>query len=283
MNIGIGLPAATKGVTGEALVEWARRSEHYPYSALGVIDRIVFRNYDSLIALSAAAAVTSRVRLVTAVLLSPLRTNTALLAKQAATVDNLSGGRLVLGLGVGIREDDFTISEADYHRRGRFFDKQLDEMRRIWDAGTKIGPIPIRRGGPELLIGGRSDPAIRRAARLGVGWTQGTGGTEEFSRCRDVLLRFWSEYGRAGRPPLQSVVYYALGESAEEDADEQLRSYYNFRELRPDAKPAEDANLTPAAIKKTIESYEAQGCDELIFFPCSPRLDQIERLAEAVF
>jgi alkanesulfonate monooxygenase SsuD/methylene tetrahydromethanopterin reductase-like flavin-dependent oxidoreductase (luciferase family) len=283
MDIGIGLPAATKNVDGPTLVEFARLAEQHPFSAVGVIDRIVFRNYDSLIALAAAAAVTSRVHLVTAVLLSPLRTNTALLAKQSATVDNLSGGRLVLGLGVGIREDDFTISGADYHHRGRFFDRQLDEMRRIWHGETKIGPTPVRPGGPELMIGGRSDPAIKRAARLGVGWTQGTGGTEEFTRCRDVLLRFWNEYGRAGKPPLQSVVYYALGEHAEDDADEQLRSYYNFRVLRPGAKPAEDANLTPEAIRRTVESYTALGCDELIFFPCSSRLDQIERLAEIVF
>jgi alkanesulfonate monooxygenase SsuD/methylene tetrahydromethanopterin reductase-like flavin-dependent oxidoreductase (luciferase family) len=283
MDIGIGLPAATKDVDGQTLVEWARRAEQYPFSALGVIDRIVFRNYDSLIALAAAAAVTTRVRLVTAVLLAPLRTNTALLAKQAVTVDNLSGGRLVLGLGVGIREDDFTISGADYHHRGRFFDSQLDEMKRIWDGEANIGPTVIRPGGPELMIGGRSDPAIKRAARLGVGWTQGTGGTEEFARCRDVLLRFWGEYGRTGEPPLQSVVYYALGEHAKEDADEQLRSYYNFRTLRPGAKPAEDSNLTPEVIKATIESYAALGCNELIFFPCSPRLDQPERLAEVVF
>jgi alkanesulfonate monooxygenase SsuD/methylene tetrahydromethanopterin reductase-like flavin-dependent oxidoreductase (luciferase family) len=283
MDIGIGLPAATKDVSGQTLVDWARLAEQHPFSALGVIDRIVFRNYDSLLALSAAAAVTSRVRLVTAVLLGPLRMNTALLAKQAVTVDNLSGGRLVLGLGVGIREDDFTISGADYHHRGRFFDRQLDEMRRIFDSETEIGPPAIRPGGPQLMIGGRSDPAIERAARLGVGWTQGTGGPEEFARCRDVLLNFWSEYGREGKPPLQSVVYYALGEHAEEDADEQLRSYYNFRVLRPGAKPAEDANLTAEAMKRTIESYAALGCDELIFFPCSPRLDQIERLAEAVF
>jgi alkanesulfonate monooxygenase SsuD/methylene tetrahydromethanopterin reductase-like flavin-dependent oxidoreductase (luciferase family) len=283
MDIGIGLPAATKDVDGTTLVEWARRSEQYPFSALGVIDRIVFRNYEPLLALSAAAAVTTRVRLATAVLLAPLRLNTALFAKQAVSLDNLSGGRLVLGLGVGIREDDFAVSGADYHHRGRFFDRQLEQIKAIWNGDGGIGPTPIRQGGPQLMIGGRSDPAILRAAKLGVGWTQGTGGPAEFKRCADVLTRFWNECGREAKPPLQSVVYFALGDGAEEDADEQLRSYYSFRAPTTGGRPGEDANTTAGAIKRTIESYADLGCDELIFFPCSPKLDQIERLAEIVF
>jgi alkanesulfonate monooxygenase SsuD/methylene tetrahydromethanopterin reductase-like flavin-dependent oxidoreductase (luciferase family) len=283
MNIGIGLPAASAGVDGKTLIEWAQRAERYPFSALGVIDRIVFPNYEPLIALAAAAAVTQRVRLVTAVLLAPLRTNTALLAKQAATIDSLSGGRLVLGLGVGIREDDFSASDADYHHRGRFFDRQLEEMRAIWRGEASIGPRPGRPGGPELLIGGRSDAAIRRAARLGVGWTQGAGGPQEFKRCKEVLSAAWSEYGRAGAPPLQSVRYYALGRDAQANAERQLGSYYNFRGPKMSGKLNEDAALTAAAVKQTMAEYEALGCDELLFVPCSTDLSQVEQLAEAVF
>jgi alkanesulfonate monooxygenase SsuD/methylene tetrahydromethanopterin reductase-like flavin-dependent oxidoreductase (luciferase family) len=283
MNIGVGLPAATADVDGKTLVEWARRAETYPFSALGVIDRIVFPNYDPLLALSAAAAVTSRVRLVTAVLLAPLRMNTALFAKQAVTLDNLSGGRFVLGMGVGIRQDDFDISGADYHHRGRIFNRQLEEIRAIWSGQGGIGPPPIRPGGPEIMIGGRSDPAIRRAAKIGVGWTQGTGGPEEFKRCTAILHAAWIELGRAGTPPLQSVAYFALGPDAESNAERQLRSYYGFRGPATGGKVAEDAAITPDAVKRTIAAYEALGCDELIFLPCSPDVNQVDRLAEAVF
>ncbi|HTE86016.1 MAG TPA: LLM class flavin-dependent oxidoreductase [Dehalococcoidia bacterium] len=283
MNIGIGLPAATAGVDGRILVEWARRAETFPFSALGVIDRIVFPNYDPLLALSAAAAVTSRVRLVTAVLLAPLRTNTALFAKQAVTLDDLSGGRLVLGMGVGIRKDDFDISGADFHHRGRIFEQELHELRAVWSGQRGIGPAPIRPGGPEIMIGGRSDPAIRRAAEFGAGWTQGTGGPEEFKRCTDILHAAWSELGRTGVPPLQSVVYFALGKDAESNAERQLRSYYGFRGPAAGGKVAEDAALTPDAIKRTIASYEALGCDELIFLPCSLDVTEVDRLAEVVF
>src|SRR5437870_4313125 len=102
MDIGIGLPAAVPGVDGRTLIEWARRAEEFPFSALGTLDRLVYSNWDPLVSLAAAAAVTERVRLVVAVLLAPLRVNAALLAKQALTLDSLAGGRLVLGMGVGI-------------------------------------------------------------------------------------------------------------------------------------------------------------------------------------
>src|SRR5262245_37625801 len=98
MEVAIGLPSTIRGVEGAQVVEWARRAEAAGFSSLGTIDRIVYGNYDPLIALAAAAAVTERIRLVTSILILPLRTNTALMAKQAATVQRMSGGRLVLGL-----------------------------------------------------------------------------------------------------------------------------------------------------------------------------------------
>lgn len=78
--------------------------------SLGTIDRIAYPNYESLVSLAAAAAVTERIGLVTDILIAPLRTNSTLFAKQAATIDNLSGGRLTLGLAVGGRPDDYEVS-----------------------------------------------------------------------------------------------------------------------------------------------------------------------------
>src|SRR3954454_7404479 len=123
MDIGIGLPNAVRGVDRAGIVDWARRAEAAGFSSLGTIDRIAYPNYESMIALAAAAAVTERVRLVTDILIEPLRSNTALFAKQAATIDNLSGGRLVLGLAVGGRPNDFEVSKVDFGARGRLFDE----------------------------------------------------------------------------------------------------------------------------------------------------------------
>src|SRR5215208_4298265 len=119
MNVGIGLPSTIPGVNRESLLTWARKSEERGFSTLGTIDRLVYGNYESLIALAAAAAVTDRIRLTTDILLGPLRGNGAVLAKQAATIDSLSNGRFTLGIAVGLREDDYAATGTPFDARGR--------------------------------------------------------------------------------------------------------------------------------------------------------------------
>src|SRR6187455_2787955 len=128
MEIGIGLPNAVPGTTGRQLVDWARAAEDAGFSTLGTIDRIVFDNYEPLIALSAAAAVTERIRLATDVMLGPLRGNAAMVAKQILSLDALAGGgRAVLGIGLGAREDDYELSGIDTSTRGAWLDAALDK------------------------------------------------------------------------------------------------------------------------------------------------------------
>ncbi|HXQ55317.1 MAG TPA: LLM class flavin-dependent oxidoreductase, partial [Actinomycetes bacterium] len=118
MEVGVGLPTTTPGADGRCVLEWARRAEDGPFASLGVLDRMVYPSVEPFAALSAAAAVTSRVRLVTMVVIGPLR-NTVLLAKQAASLDLLSGGRLTLGLAIGARADDYEVMGVDRAGRGR--------------------------------------------------------------------------------------------------------------------------------------------------------------------
>ena len=181
MKIGIGFPANIPGVEGHHLIEWAKKADAGPFSSLGLIDRLVYPNYEPLIAFAAAAGATQRIRLTTSVLLAPLR-NAALLAKQAASLDALSGGRLTLGLGVGAREDDFQAAEVSFHRRGKIFDEQLATIQRIWsgerlnEAVGPIGPAPAQAGGPEILIGGYAPAAMQRLGKWGNGYVSGGGG-----------------------------------------------------------------------------------------------------------
>ena len=133
MEIGIGLPATIPGVKGQLVLDWARRADAGPFSSLGVLDRIVFPNYEPLATLAAAAAVTQRVRLMTTVLLTTLR-NAGVLAKEAATIDVLSNGRRTLGLGIGAREDDFRAAPAPFRNRGKHFEEELALMKRIWSG-----------------------------------------------------------------------------------------------------------------------------------------------------
>src|SRR3954453_5054248 len=177
IDIGIGLPNATLGVDRAGIVDWARRAEDPGFPSLGTIDRIAYPNFEPLISLAAAAAVTERIRLMTDILIAPLRPAT-LLAKQAATIDQISNGRLTLGLAVGGRPDDFESVDVDFNRRGARFESQLEEMTRIWSGGESVGPAAANGRRPQLLIGGTADVAYHRVARYGDGWTQGGGDSD---------------------------------------------------------------------------------------------------------
>jgi alkanesulfonate monooxygenase SsuD/methylene tetrahydromethanopterin reductase-like flavin-dependent oxidoreductase (luciferase family) len=279
VEVGIGLPNAVRGVNRAGIVEWSRRAERADFSSLGTIDRLVYDNYESLIALAAAAAVTDRIGLVTDILIAPLRANAALLAKQAATIDSLSDGRLTLGLAVGGRKDDFAISGVDFHRRGRIFDRQLDEMAAIWKGERGIGPAPAN-GGPRLLIGGTSDVALERAARHGDGWTMGGGTPEMFAQARERLLAAWKNSGREGTPRTAVLFYFALGPDARELASRSLGDYYSF--LGDVSQQIIRGAATDAdTVKRYLAGFESAGADEVICFPASTDPDQVELLAEA--
>ena len=175
-----GFPAMFLGAKGDVILEWARRADVEPFSTLGVIDRLVYDNYEPMIQLAAAAGCTSNVRLMTGVLLAPLR-NAGVLAKQAATLDAISGGRLTLGVGVGRRPDDYAAAPAAYTTLGRRMERQLATMRRIWsgegpsdDVGP-MGPSPVQPGGPEVLIGAGTPQAVRRVGKWADGFIAAAG------------------------------------------------------------------------------------------------------------
>ncbi len=280
MDVGIGLPNAVRGVDRSGIVDWARRAERAGFSSLGTIDRIVYPNYESLIVLAAAAAVTERIGLVTDILIAPLRSNAALFAKQAATIDSLSGGRLTLGLAVGGRPDDYEVSGIDFHARGRIFENQLQEISAVWKGENGVGPAAARGERPALLIGGSSDVAYRRAAQHADGWTMGGGTPDAFAEARGKLNNAWSEAGRDGTPRTMALFYFALGDDAEQVASEALGDYYSF--LGDYAKRiAESAAKDAATVKQYLAAFEQAGADEVVCFPASTDLDQVDRLAEA--
>ncbi|NUP97572.1 MAG: LLM class flavin-dependent oxidoreductase, partial [Planctomycetaceae bacterium] len=113
MKVGIGLPNSVPGTSGEEMTGFARRAEAQGLSSLGTIDRVLYHNWEPLVALAAAAAVTERIELMTTVMLGPLRLNAVQTAKQALSVNELSGGRLTLGIGLGARGDDYAVSGVE--------------------------------------------------------------------------------------------------------------------------------------------------------------------------
>jgi alkanesulfonate monooxygenase SsuD/methylene tetrahydromethanopterin reductase-like flavin-dependent oxidoreductase (luciferase family) len=281
MDIGIGLPTNLAGVDRRLLLEWTLRAEQRGFSSLAMFDRVVYRNVEPLITLSVAAAITTRIRLMPSVLLGPPRRNTALFAKQTASLDNLSGGRLVLGLGVGSRPDDYSSGGADFRHRGRTLDQQLVDLRRIWSGDGKVGPAPVRAGGPEIIVGGMSEAAISRVARAADGWIVGGAGYRDFEQGVTRVREAWSSEGRSGKPRLLAIVHFALGAHGEQAVAAYVEHHYAYR------KQLADATMTGAAgnddrARLLRSELERLGCDEAVFMPCSNDVAQVDLLAEAL-
>src|SRR5215475_11313668 len=166
MKIGIGLPNQVKGLPGRRLVEWAQRAEERGFAGLATLDRVAYPGYDSLATLAAAAGATTRIELVTNVLLAPVYP-APLLAKTVASIDQLSGGRLTLGLAPGGRADDYAVAGRDFHRRGRDFDAALELLHRAWAGeviegsdGQPVSPPPTQGGRVPILFGGHEKYAF---------------------------------------------------------------------------------------------------------------------------
>jgi len=250
------------GASGELCLRWASAADAGPFRTLAAHDRLAWEGQDCLTVLAAAAAVTRRVRLASLVLIAPLRA-TALLVKQAATLDALSGGRLTLGVGIGPRPDDYAAGEASFATRGRRFDEQLGSLRGSW----------------ELLIGGGSDRALVRAARHADGYVHAGGPPRAFKNYADRALAAWYDCERTGRPRLVGTGYFALGEPERGRAD--LLDYYRF--TGPFSERIAGGLLTnDAEVREFRDAYAEAGCDELVLFPAVSDLDQVARLADVV-
>lgn len=285
MDLGIGIPSAVPGASAADVLQSATYAEELGFFSVGTIDRLVFDNYEPLVTLAAVAAVTSRIRLATAVLIAPYRANAALLAKQAATVDALSAGRLTLGMALGARLDDYEASGVPTEGRGDRFDAMLEDMGKVW-AGESMGTAGavgprLANDRPKIIFGGNADAAFRRAAQHGDGWIAGGGTADGFEASVEKMQVAWSEHGRAGAPHMMAMAYCALGPNARRDADEWVQSYYGFAGQYADTI-ARRVATNESAVGALVSRYAKAGCQELILFPCSSDPAQVNLLAEAL-
>jgi alkanesulfonate monooxygenase SsuD/methylene tetrahydromethanopterin reductase-like flavin-dependent oxidoreductase (luciferase family) len=285
VQIGIGLPNTALEVPGRLLVDWARRAEERGFSSLATIDRIAYPSYDSLTALTAAAAVTDRIGLLTNVLLGPLY-QPVHLAKVTACLDQISAGRLTLGLGVGNRPDDYQLTGRSFEDRGRRFDADLELLHQAWAgqpvAGSRfpVGPV-TSRGRVPLLIGGQSALAAPRAARWGAGFTIGGAPPEMAAGAIAEFRAAWERAGGSGRPRVVALSYFSLGEEHAEASAHNLRTYYGFLGDWAEGV-ASGIPRTAAAVQETAAAFERLGVDELVYDPTVADLGQVDRLADVV-
>lgn len=283
MRIGVGLPNTIPDTPGRRLIEWARRAEDLGFSSLGTIGRLVFPTYDELQALTAAAAVTERIGLFSNLTIGPVY-DRALLAKTAAGLDQISGGRFVLGLAVGWREEDYRVAGREWRRRGRRLDEDVEFMQRAWrgeiveGATKRLTPRPTNGESVPLAFGGTAPACFARAARYGEGWTAGGASPDEVKGYFASARQAWQEAGREGAPRLWALAYFVLGPDGRETAAEYLTDYYG------DWGPGMAASIPADAdgIRAAVEAFQATGADELILDPVSSDLSQLDLLAEAL-
>jgi probable F420-dependent oxidoreductase len=222
MKIGFGAPVSGAWATPENLTAFASRAEQAGYDSLWTFQRLlvpvdsamepVYHSVlDPLVAHGYVAASTSRIRLGIAVVNLPF-ISPAVLAKQAATLDVLSAGRLDLGLGIGWMPEEFEAAGASMARRGARADEYVAVLRALWAEGVSqfsgefysvpaghADPKPVQPGGPPVLLGGMAPPALARAGRLADGWL--TSSRTDLSRIADGIKIVRSAASDAGRDP----------------------------------------------------------------------------------
>ncbi|MFE6865338.1 LLM class flavin-dependent oxidoreductase [Kitasatospora sp. NPDC057692] len=285
MKIGIGLPNAIPGRPPREIKRWAEESEQVGFHSLGSIDRLVYDVLDPLVCLGIAAAATERVQLLTSVLNVGWRNNPILFAKQLASIDLISGGRLTAGLGIGGWPDDFAVSGAPTKGHGRLFDDALLEMRRVWDGevASVSGPTPLPgKGRPKLLIGGLIQAGYDRAARFGDGWVAPTFNTDLLLNGVKGVNEAWDRADRADRPQVLTGRYFCCGPEAVELTDEYVAHYYGSKESPYYPGVRGDSLDSDERLHQELVALSEAGVDDLILYPASSSLDQVHLLAETL-
>jgi alkanesulfonate monooxygenase SsuD/methylene tetrahydromethanopterin reductase-like flavin-dependent oxidoreductase (luciferase family) len=278
MRIGMGLPAAVPEADVTALGEWAATAERLGFCSLGVIDRLVYDNLDPLVALAAAAARTERVELITTVLNVPYRQNAVVLAKQLASVDRLSGGRLTAGLALGGWPEDYEVSGVPRRGLGAAMDDMLATMQEAWAGKLSgaSGSMPaLAPGRPGLLFGGFAPASYARGATAGQGWIAPSFGIEAARTGVAAIRRAWERAGRAGRPRVVVPRYFCLGPYADERAEHYLQHYYGDADL-----VQADTPTTPEHLDAELRRLRDAGADDVVLLPCTDDISQVGLLAE---
>lgn len=281
MRIGIGLPNQVRDVNTSIIPRWAARAEEAGFSTLASTGRYAYPGVSDTVALAAAAGATTTIGLLSAVLLAPTWPG-ALLAKEIAGIDGVSGGRLTLGVGVGSRADEFTVPGHGLRGRGGRLESDLATYRHVWGGGlVGDGPNPAVPSGTRqvpMLFGGYSAPTLDRMVRWGEGYIGGSLPVTMTAPSFEAAKRAWQEAGRQGVPKLVVLAYFALGDS--ETGRANIRDFYR---MAPDDIAGNVVLCTaPEMIRQSIKDYTALGVDEIIFVPATDDLDEVTRLADIV-
>lgn len=285
------LPVMVPGLDRGHILEWSRRIDAGPFSSLAAGERITFPNPEIVVTVAAAAAITERVRLVLTVVVLPMH-SAVLKAKQLATLDVISGGRVTLGVGVGAREEDYRAVGAPFDsKRMVRLERQVDVMRRVWAGeavvpdAPPVEPLPIQAGGPPILAGVLFPQAIRRSARWADGICSFSFGPsrDETANAFESARQAWKDAERPQRPRLVTSCWFALGPTPRDQLDRYIRRYLTFMGPGVAEQIAPTCTVTSAArLKEVIREVADLGGDELILVPTTSDPDEVDRAADLV-
>jgi alkanesulfonate monooxygenase SsuD/methylene tetrahydromethanopterin reductase-like flavin-dependent oxidoreductase (luciferase family) len=274
-------------------MQWAQKIDQGPYSCLALGERIFFPSPELMTTLGACAVLTERVKLVTTVIILPMH-NPVLTAKQLATVDVLSEGRLVVGVGTGGRDEDYLATGTDLsQKRISVMASHVDIMRKIWrgeqvvdDALRIVEPLPVQKNGPPILAGVMGPKGLASAAK----WADGISGMSVSAQAADAEQSMqlantaWLQAGQKKPPQFNSAFWFALGDNADQQMQAHLTRYFNW--LDPGSR---DAMATHAGfrgsvkdLKDRLKAFADTGMDELVLIPTSIDPNEVDRANEAI-
>lgn len=287
MKIGICLPYMKPGINRKTILDWCRAIDQGPFHSLSCGERITGYTYEMRVILSAAAAVTERVRIVPSLYVLPM-TDAVRAAKEIATLDVLSEGRVTVCVGVGGREDDYKAVGANFKNRFQRMDNQIVTMKKIWagepayEGGEEIGPRPYQAGGPPILVGAMGPKSINRISK----WADGIygfamNGEQSLSQYFfDAADQAWKDSGRETEPYKMGGFWYSMADNGEQ----QLKDYvFDYLKIMGEDQARTTANsmtrFTPEAIMDALDATEAAGAEEVFLVPATADIKEVDRIA----
>lgn len=293
MKIGMTLPVTEPGWSRDILVQWAQKIDRGPYSSLALGERTCFPSPELMTTLAACAVLTDRVDLVTTVIVLPTH-QPVVLAKQLATVDVFSEGRLIVGVGTGGREEDYWASGTELsQKRIAVMEEHVATLRKVWagenvveGALRPVEPFPIQQPGPQIIAGVMGPKGLASAAK----WSEGisgmsmTGRVDEVNAAFDQAKQAWKNAGKTEQPLLNTAFWFAIGDNADQQIETHLRRYFNW--VDPAARDAMVKHGgfrgSAAEFKDRLKAFADTEADELLLIPTSIDPEEADRAAEVI-
>lgn len=290
MKIGLCLPYMKHGLTREDYHRWFQGIDQGPFHSLSCGERILGPTYDMRVLLAAAATLTQRVEINATLYVLPMH-DAVRAAKEIATLDVLSGGRLTVTVGYGGRPQDYRAVGMEYRGRHARMDRQVATMKSIWDqqppfeGADPVGPVPAQAGGPKLYTGAMGPKGMARCAHWadGVFAFSGNGERAEIAATLNLADAAWEQAGRPQKPYRMGGFWYSLADDGQRKLYDYVYRYLLIAGEDVANYMADSVHRSSAdAVREALDNLERAGCAEAMLSPVTAELCEIERLADIV-